>query len=59
MIRILKLLLLTSLVFGANAVNTLKSQSCKKITNEPDCISSLNNDLTDRTKCLPIVAVGN
>ena len=57
MTRIIKLLLLISLTIYANAVNTLKSQTCKKSTTEPDCINSLNDDMTDKTKCLPITPV--
>ena len=57
--RIPKLFIVISLALAANAVNELKSQACNKLTTESNCINSVNDDLTDKTKCLPIFAVGN
>jgi hypothetical protein len=33
----------------------LVSQKCTKVTSEIDCTDSLDSELTDGTKCLPIV----
>ena len=58
MIKILKLFLLISFALYANAINQLTSQTCSKLTTEENCINSINDDVTDKTKCLPIIPVG-